>query len=373
MINANLVPTSVVDRNGRVTTVHKKPVAAPSAASALSNIAPSLSAPEADAQERVFQPTKKQIEQRHHSHMLRPGAIDRRLPAGPRGYDSYSNADFTASDMEIYDVMSVTRDNETALVLLRDGIRSAKDAADYLSAEDRYPLMDDRSEMATKALARRLDSETLIKFSELYNPGLWHSGEHLDMYLDAAELYSYPKFQQKKGPLFSDILNGRIRLSDIKTIGIRTSHVVLTDLSNDLSTLHNLADGSANYTAEQLRDAFKTSDGNSATYFMINLMCQRHGGEWASGIDWHVGIPAQEYWRRQNKERRGKDHAEEKAFISYVDQFHKKGACSVDDMYALFTSGVELEFAAEKTKQFPVQQVIAMHEGIAPPVTDGWL
>lgn len=373
-MNANLVPTSVVDRNGRLTTVHKKPTTTPAVPSALGSVAPSISTPSSSqSEQRPFYPNKKQTEQRAHSHMLRPDSIDRRLPSGRRAYDEYQTVGFIVSDVEIYDVMSVTRDNATALVLLRDGIRSAAEATEYLSTDDRQPLIDDRSELATKALARRIDSKTLFEFGELYNPGLWHSGEHLDRYLDAAELYSYPKFQQKKGPLFSDILSGRIRLSDIKAIGIRTSHVVLTDPSSDLSTLRNLADGSANYTAEHLRDAFKTSDGNSSTYFLINLMCQRHGGEWAAGIDWHVGIPAQEYWRRNNKDRRGQDHAEEKAFITYVDQFRKNGACSVDDMYALFNAGVDVDYAAEQTKQFPVQQVIAMHEGIAPPITNGWL
>lgn len=353
-------------------TVHKRPSAAPVSNGTLGSIAPTLTPQSVDTSERPFYPTKKQTEQKNRNQVLKPDTVDRRLPRGRKGYDEYQSVFFTASDIEIYAVMSVTRDNPTAIVLLREGIRTAEDAAKFLSEEDRAPLADDRSEMATKALARRIDADTLIEFGALYNPALWHSGEHLDHYLDAVELYSYPKFQQKKGPLFTDILSGKIRLSDIKAIGIRTTHLVLTDQNHHMSPLYELADGTANYTAEQLGKAFKTASGDSNSYQTINMMCQRHGGDWAEGIDWNMGVPAADYWGR-NTPREGRDYEEQKEFITYVNEFSKRGARPIDDMYALFKAGVSVGFAAERAKEYNVQQVVALHEGISLPVTEGWL
>lgn len=364
--NGSLIPTPVVDKNGKATTVHKRPLPSTSTSAVLVTVPPKLGNAESGEALRPFYPTKRQAESRHFSSTLRYDKIDRRLPNKGSDYEWVS---FQATDLEVYDVFSATRDNPAGILLLNNGIRSAEEAREFLTSIEAENLIDDRTEMAQKALARRIDSDMLIKFSELYNPALWHSGEHLDRYLDGVELYSFPKFQSKTGPLFSDVLTGKIKLDDIKTIGIKVVATHFND-DSDLNSLRSLADGSANYTAEHLRDACKTAGGDRMSYWLVQKMCERHGGEWAAGINWMVGASAQAEWRR------GERVGDEKEAISYVNDFHKKSGGKVDDVMALYKAGVPLDFAFEKSSgsnHFTVEQVIAMHEGIAAPMTSGWI
>jgi hypothetical protein len=364
--NGSLIPTPVVDKNGRATTVHKKPLPPAGASAVLGAVPPTLTGAEAGEAVRPFYPTRKQEEQRHFAKSLRYDKIDRRLPN--KGTD-YEWVNFSASDLEMYDVFSVTRDNAIGMMLLNHGIRSAEDARTLMVSLDAENLIDDRSELAQKALTRRIDSAMMIEFSDYYNPALWHTGEHLDRYLDGVELYSFPKFQNRKGPLFSDILTGKIRLEDIKTIGVKTVANHFND-DGDLESLRSLADGSANYTAEHLRDACKTAGGDSFSYWMVQRMCKTHGGEWAAGINWMVGSAAQGQWRR------GKSIGDEKEAITYAHDFHQKLGGKVAESIALYEAGVPLEFAVEKigaSGGFTVEQVIAMHEGVPASMTSGWI
>jgi hypothetical protein len=364
--NGSLIPTPVVDKNGRATTVHKKVLPPTGASAVLGAVPPTLKGTESGEDVRPFYPTKKQTEQRHLAQNIRYDKIDRRLPNKGKDYEWVS---FMASDLEVYDVFSVTRDNAIGMMLLNHGIRSAEDARNLMVSLDAENLIDDRSELAHKALARRIDSAMMIEFSQYYNPALWHAGEHLDRYLDGVELHSFPKFQNRKDSIFSDILTGKIKLDDIKTIGVK---VVANQFNNedDLNSLRSLADGSANYTAEHLRDACKTAGGDRFSYWMVQRMCETHGGEWAAGINWMVGAAAQGEWRK------GERIGDEKEAITYANDFHQKLGGKVAESIALYKAGAPLEFAVEKlgaSQGFTVEQVIAMHEGVPAPMTSGWL
>jgi hypothetical protein len=346
--------------------VHKKPLPSTGASAVLGAVPPTLAGNDAGESVRPFYPTKKQAEQRHISKTLRYDKIDRRLPNKGSDYEWVS---FTASDLEVYDVFSATRDNSIGMMLLNHGIRSAEDARSLMVSLDAENLIDDRTEMAQKALTRRIDSAMMIEFGDYYNAALWHTGEHLERYLDGVELYSFPKFQSKKGPLFSDILTGKIRLDDIKTIGVKTVANHFND-DSDLKSLRSLADGSANYTAEQMRDACKTAGGDSFSYWMVQRMCDRHGGEWAAGINWMVGAAAQGQWHK------GKRIGDEKEAITYANDFHQKLGGKVNESIALYEAGVPLEFAVEKlgeSRSFTIEQIIAMNEGVPAPMTSGWI
>ena len=377
--NGILIPTAVVDKNGRMTTVHKKPVPSVSVPSALVSAAPSLVGPE-ESQEGVtpnkeFHPTKKQVTPHCFTLNLRQDTVDRRLPSRSKHDSGYQFISFDATDIEVYDVLSTTRNHATAMVLLQEGVRTTEEARNYLKSIDAEPLIDDRSQLAQKALERRIDAATLITFGEYYNPELWHAGDHLERYLDGVEAYSYPQFQtNRRGPLLSDILTGKIRFSDIKTIGLRNCKNFIVRNGN-LDTLHELANGSANYTAEQLRDAFNTADGNYDTYFVANLMCRKHGGEWAAGINWSVGAKACHEWLRTERETADYS-ATEKEFITYANELRKTTFRQMKDIKALFKANVSLGFAVEKSadpERFTVDQLIVMHRGVPAPMVSGWL
>lgn len=374
--HTHLIPTAVVDKNGRATVVHKKPAAPSAAASAVGSIVPTVASATDTVHENVFYPTDRQIKPKNHLILIRGGTLDRRLPSDRKSHEESQYVKFSVNDLEAYDVMSATHSNVTALALLRDGIRTAEDARKALKGYEAETLIDDRSELAQKALKRRLPFGDLIEFGTAFNSELWHSGAHLDRYLDGVELSLYPAFQKiRKQAVIKDILSGKIRLSDIKTIGIRRCSTSLRD-SASISLLHSLSEGKVNYTAEHIRDAFKTGDGNSFTYDSIVMMCERHGGEWASGIDWKVGAKVQSFFRRRS-DRQDPDYiAKEKAVITYADAFRKRTFRKSEEIVELFEAGVGLDFAVEKSadpEAFTVKQLEAMYAGVPAAVTEGWI
>lgn len=370
----NLVPEKRADKNGHLTTRWVKPDSSvPSAGTVLP--APSLnSVTEATVPlvERPFIPTKKQTRQQWF--LLTVKDIDRRLPEQSKSYGERYSLSFKATDLEVFEILSVTRDNNTALVLLNEGIKSADDAVAYLKGISAEPLLDDRSELADKLRERRTGAQDFFELSKYYNPALWHSGEHLDRYLDAVEAMSHPKLRHKSGTFFSDILNGKINYSDVKTIGLRTCSRILLR-GDDLSLFHGLAEGTTNYTAEQLHEAFKTADGNYYSYDEIILMSKRHGGDWATGIDWRIGVLAMR--AAHSVDRSDPNFSEmRKGFVEYADQFMKHADRDMKSLYEIYKAGVDLDFAVEKSadpQAYNAEQLIAMQEGVPVPMTQGWL
>lgn len=365
--HGNLVPTPIVDKNGKATTVHRKNSPAPVVITALNEVSPTV-AHSGSSVDRPFIPTKKQeFQRRSLRRLINPDKIDSRIPHKTTGYEWIN---YDASDTEVYDVLSVTRDNITAMMLLNSGARSAEEARTLLVKYDADNLIDDRSELAQKALSRRLDPSILFEFGETYNPSLWHTGVHLDRYLDGIELYSFSRFRYKKEVL-SDVLSGAIRFSDIKTIGIRmTDRHFRSDESR--SYLRALADGSATYTAEQLRDSCKTAGGHHDAYWTAMRKCQQYGGEWASGINWMVGNLAHDAWMR------GKKEGDEKEIISYANEFYKQTGnwTKITEVMKLSKAGIPVAFAAEKLmgpNSFTVEQIIAMNAGVPAPMATGWI
>ena len=213
---SNLIPEKRLDKNGVLTTKHVRAAGKPMVARR-STPAPTLGG----ASKRKVKLRPRQLEQRRRnfgSHPIIDG--DRRLLVGRPVGDSA----FTANDVEIYDVLSVTSPTN-ALLLLEKGVRSGDEARKYLRQINAGELIRDNSvlmnEMRERNVSPEATTDAILRL-DIHRERRPNQNDYSANYADTIEFLSIPPFESMRGrlALMQDILEGKINFSDIKAVGL---------------------------------------------------------------------------------------------------------------------------------------------------------
>lgn len=212
---SNLIPERRVNKNGVAVTKHVRGQAK-SSSNKTPPPAPALQGETAAAKSKL---RPNQLQQRERSFSPLENDADRLLIQGRTGMFT-----FTASDKEIYDVMSVTRAGD-AMALLEIGVRTSDEALDILARNGLEHRQQDRSAIMQELLKRNIAPEKTTKaFSMLDIDREYWANEHerdTDHYPDVIEYLSLESYKSMHGSdvIKNLILSGGISFSDIKDIG----------------------------------------------------------------------------------------------------------------------------------------------------------
>ena len=203
---SNLIREKRLDKNGVLVTRHVR-------ASKESAVVKSLPIPTVQSlgnkAEVRFSPSAEQLASKRVEitgpHAIVSSDLNKALKRRSRPMD------FTASDVEAYDVLSVV-DAFNAAALLSHGITSSGQARAWLSEKGLDYLLADNAEFAEQALQRRIPADVYfdlrMKQSCYRVPG--------SVMLDAAEVMMTTV---EDNPVWEDVLDGSIRMEDVRKIG----------------------------------------------------------------------------------------------------------------------------------------------------------
>lgn len=359
---SRLIPTQVVDKNGRTTTVHKKASVSPSG-SKLGELAPSLGkAPRSKA----FTPTAQQLKSERNAFGVHAAKVDPGLhPLLPHGWNTTAIT-INASDVDLYAALGNIADTSNAIACfsVNDGVPDEvflrEHKLSHLGNTD-----PSRTELIQAALERRIPAKEFAVFDLKFS-----AYSDMPTYLDAAHAYSIPTLQ--KIPDFAhEVRRGNIKLDDVMTVGMKAIGTLKRSFGavKTREMLASLADGTANYTAEQLKAVFGRCRANSASFVAMQLI-EEYGGEYAASIsDFELAHNISMLWGHDQEGSLGDA-------VSYADRFRQKTFRNHKQVYDLYMAGVDLDFAVEHSRKLDAistHQIIAMHEGITKPLTQGWL
>lgn len=363
MSNPDLTPTVITDVNGRVTTVHKR---APSQAPAAS--IPSPAASRSAKAKKPYSPDPAQRSKRTQHHIVWRHQMDERLANAlnmplPHGA---MNVSTWASDVEAYEVLSVTsRDN--AVLLLRNEILSKEDALTFLHSNGLDDLIEDNAAIMDGALRRRLSLSMFLSFYE------HNKRSDPEVFVDAAESYCTKGIREKQShpPIYELILNGEIALSDVKALTVKVLQAPWCGEAT-LDALRAIHGGNADYDAKALRRCIE----DSCTYLTDGQMMKlvnTCGMATARNIKekkraYDIYVQAKDKYRHSFK-------MNDAILYSDIMGIYGRKADSAKDVLELFESGVEAGTAAKSLNEgMTIPQVIAISAQNAPAsISSGWL
>ena len=125
--------------------------------------------------------------------------------------------EFEACDHEVYDVMSVVS-NGNAFVLLELGIRSSDEALSYLRTMDAEELIQDNSSLVQEMVDRGIPADKFARAYENIRPSMKAASKYI---ADGIELITNDVMRQSSSieSVTDDVLDGRIKLGDLKSLG----------------------------------------------------------------------------------------------------------------------------------------------------------
>lgn len=171
--------------------------------------APSLG-PQPKEQSTNLKLRPKQMERNREDGMW--GEMDERLEGTGRVAKS-AYYGFTASEEEMYGVLSVITMSGNVVKLLSEGVRSAEEARDYLSRYNLDDLIVDRSAFTDEALRKNVRTESFVRHSGIIKP------RHDPSDAVDAVIFAASPLGETNHHALNDILEGKISYDDIKRIG----------------------------------------------------------------------------------------------------------------------------------------------------------
>lgn len=291
----NTIATPIVDKNGKLTTVHKgtaKPLPKPTSG-ALAASAPALGAA---VKKRAYKPLKRQRAAGQYRMRVWCENISTGMFVDPAD-NVYIEASFAATEEEIFSVLSVSSGSNAA-VMLQAGVRDREGAIEYYQERGLDHLAVDRSELMKEALqTRRIEAKAFLTFDMTHSnlnfvkdaePELFSSEQYPDTYLDAAEATSSPALNSiYYGGIPDMILHRKLTYSDIKTVGIRT----LMNSENSSFMIQKMlklkeAGDDAKYDINHLSAVFDTNDIVQA---QLLIALENEGGDFTQYLHKNFG------------------------------------------------------------------------------------
>lgn len=286
-------------------------------------------------------------------------------------YRLYGEVEFTASDTEIYDVLSAVHGSD-AMLLLVIGIRTREAAISFLTDHDLDSLIRDHQKITKDALERDIPAFTAMSLMG------FHGSTDRDepRYLDALEANGIRAIREanKYYPTVPNlIMNDEISLADVKIIGATRLFEHARNLPV-IAQLKKIHEGTSPYDAHTLKELLIKSGPNlnNARMNIISMankygaarMLELHDLHRASEFAWRIGSTT--YYSDDEKGR----------MIVFDD--HLAHICPVDferkDVIALFENGVSAEEVVDGlAKDMTLIQIMALKNGVHPNLSDGWL
>lgn len=370
-MNSSLIPTAIVDKNGKHTVVHKSLAGTNPASKALAGAAPKLDGSTKKRSPKPFAPSKKQLEQngivqRIYRSMVDPqlsGAVETSLGRELGG--SWSPL-IRITDVEGYGVISAVDTVQNALALMAAGIRSADEAYDFLTENNLEHIAREENPLIQGALERRISLVSFIDFDANFN-GITEMTP--EVHLDTAEAHSSPSLRELP-EIVHGIRDETISLQDVKDVGITTLSKAETRFQIP-EILKGIKAGTKNYTAKQLGNALKKSTDSMMEYTMIRML-QKYGGDVADSIKYPNVVSNMHDVGRKD----GLSEDEMQAAAVYGDKFMQQTYLHHTYVYELFKAGVDVDFAVkayQENNQLTTNEVIGLYNGAAAPLIDGWL
>lgn len=280
----------------------------------------------------------------------------------------------TASDVEMFEAFSVAEIGD-ALLLMQSGIKDKTEISGFLKDHGAGHLVVDRKQMMDEALQRRIDPAVLATFHNAYN-----MNEHpSETFLDAVEAYSSGTLKSINPNIGKEVLEGKISLSDIKTVGISRIHKsnAASDVLRTLSAIH---EGAIDCTPDDVRkmlDTHTADNTHSDSLKWALSALYEHGGSFMGSL--HSLSRSHQLVQGLKLDKFGPESLKNKrrGVLQYNDALMREGATiGLRDFSTLYHSGIDPHKAgrlwASGLKN--VNQIIATEtEDINPSIATGWL
>ena len=358
MTSNNTVPTLVVDKNGKTTTVHKR-VDAQTKQSTLP--APSLP-PTAKKAQRGPVAKQEAVTERKVSWTEATTDADLRRVCIAEGI----NTQVAYSDVEMYRLISVVKSARNAELLMSAGIKTPDEAIGFLKQMGLPHLIEDSSDRVAEAIERRIPVKTYMNNEVLR---VHHATEHL---MDALEISSHKSVIH----LRHAVVQGDIKLSDIKAIGYK--NVSMIDTSFVKSLLKEVASGSSGITAKDIV-AMRAVSYTDLLFNTRLKIAMRHGPEVAIATGGNVTVGLRMSHVLEDRGITDQDYA--RGFVKFTSELHsastdKHGYAgtkySEEDYFLYYDTGLTVEQIIEQG--ISREQAKAMNNGsVNSAVVSGWL
>lgn len=377
----NLIPEQRADKNGNLVTRHVRATPKQGAGRTVMP-QPSLGTSIASkGAKKPFKPREKQITQYNASHNVDSYPFDQRLVTDEeekaeerarqnRYYSAYYV--FKASEVEVYDVLSVAPVGE-ALRMLSRGVRTADEARTYLTEHGAADLILDRRDQMNEALEKNVShydfvskSESLLEFEK---------SPHL---IDCVRFASSSLNEGLNGTVGYQIASGEISFEDIKAVGITKlkSYDRLYPLVDAFKAL-NANEG--DYTVEGLKELVvraANEDLKSHFNYVCRLMKEIGLRETLSfkSLD-NVANSYLAYKIAPGSNRYGGDALKRAVYSARLNDGLPNSTRSTTFSDQFFDAGIPVETVVDVVSRGGgVREAIAIHEeGIQASVSGGWL
>lgn len=164
-----------------------------------------------------FKPRASQLAQQQHAFGTAMHPVSEELTGPDWKPEARSSFSFKASEVEVYAVLSVAQPGDAAWMLSK-GVRSAEAALAYLRDHGAEHRTLQRTIITGEALRRGIASKEFI--SRLKMAAIAHPVDGADLrVMDVMELSTIRSLDEQWGWVIADVMNGAIRLEDIKYLG----------------------------------------------------------------------------------------------------------------------------------------------------------
>lgn len=358
-----LIPEKRPDKNGRLVTRHvRTDTAAPLSNKKLP--APVLGSGRKEA------PQAKTVKNQHRDIRVR-FADEKLMDICRRKLWVRNPIRFTATDAEVYDVFSAVGDGNNALLLLAAGVRSGGEARDLLSKHGLPELHTDNTDLVEELIRRGVPAVPALQAAAEFS----YATKDDPHYCDAVEAYGVRALRETSGSGFQSIpnliLNGDINLSDVRTVGASRIAAAAKSI-NVVYQLERIANGVSPYDAATLRKLLEhaAKDELSVVYDPIR-MADQYGADFVLSLKgFRFSVQLQAEFRDT-----GYNIDEQKQILVLDDEIRAGGQyATFPELCALHDAGVPADAVIDElSKDIEVQQIIAIHEGIEPSMSSGWL
>ena len=321
----------------------------------------------------VFKPRARQVKQQQYMIPTTLNRISEELLSDPVWKPVVNtNFVFTASEVEVYAVLSVAQPGDAAL-MLSHGVRSAEEAVAYLRSHGAEHRMAKRTVITADALKRGISSHDFM--SRMRLAVIAYPNDDTDpRVMDVLELSTISSLDDQWGWVAKEVRSGAIRLEDIKYLGASKlkSFRRLICVKEALQAVH---EPGAKFSMEDLKYLvdWAARDGLQSTHF--NALVQYLVGEGIAGVKKLDSLKMVRLIAfRYHDELRLQRVTYEIDFRSVYER--REGASFPEkELLELFDAGVPAEEAARLMNEgLSVGSVIGVAVGsVEKPLSDGWL
>lgn len=374
-MNSNLVAVQRPDKTGKVVTRHVR--SSPVQKSGTSAMpAPSVTKA---APMRKYTAAQKKQKPREYSIAMYDGDAQWRDYNKELLDTAHGKLKFTASNAEMFDVLSAVDKPGSALTLLNLGITTADEARAHMKGLGVEQTSKERAGLIDLAVRRGMGMNFFLDHVETFEEALRENPDHdPDNVIDSIAFYT-SRLSGGNGETRTAILEGRISHKDIKAIGVpvlasRRRMKVMHD------SLIKLNSGTADFTTDDMKELLRMAASEDLIDPALESVVKMIE---PAGIKAVLGVPrlgriasAYDHYHHQTKwSSLTYDEKMDRATYAVRIIESSGDAGTHVDYDRFYAEGIPAELAGSViARGGTVQEAKAIHEvGIAPSIAEGWL